>query len=176
MLWLAMFKHYLTISDLWHTLIGYENYHNALCLAMKTIRRLGPHEWELNRVADWLTYKDDSISGYSCLRQVATKIIHYQHFPGFVHGDQFLWVVEFIFYVLLGKKYSCCYELMHLKEVKASVVLGRVAFCQAFPVRFLLIGTALTSSRLFTRVFFFFFSAASDSLTCFKSEFALTST
>ena len=139
---------------------------------MKTIRRLGPQEWELNRVTDGLTYTDKSISGYTYLRQVATKIIHYQHVPGFVHGDQFLWVVAFIFYVLLGKKYSCCYELMRL----ASVVLGRVAFCQAFPVRFLLIGTALTSSRLFTRVFFFFFSAASDSLTCFKSEFALTST
>ena len=68
-------EHYLTISDLRRTLIGYENYHNALCLAMKTIRRLGPHEWELNRVEDGHTYTNDSISGYSYLRQVTTKII-----------------------------------------------------------------------------------------------------
>ena len=56
------------------TLIGYENYHNALWLATKVIRRLGLHERESKRATDGLTYKDDSISGYASSRQVATKI------------------------------------------------------------------------------------------------------
>ena len=47
---------------------------------MKTIRRLGLHEWESKKVTDGCTYRDDSISGYASLRQVATKMILRQYY------------------------------------------------------------------------------------------------
>ena len=58
-------EHYPTIGAYGRTLIGYENYRNALWLATKTIRRLGLHERESKSLTDGLTYTDDSMSGYA---------------------------------------------------------------------------------------------------------------
>ena len=73
MLWLAT-NTIRRLGAYGRTLIGYENYHNALWLATTAIRRLGLHERESKRVPDGLTYKDDGISGYTSSRQVATKM------------------------------------------------------------------------------------------------------
>ena len=73
MLWLAT-NAIRQLGAYGRTLIGYENYHNGLWLAMKTIRRLGLHERESKKVMDGHTYTDDSISGYTSSRQVATKM------------------------------------------------------------------------------------------------------
>ena len=77
MLWLAT-------NTIWElgaygrTLIGHENYHNALWLATKTIRRSGLHERALKGVKDGLTYTDNNIlSGYASLRQVATERVQH---------------------------------------------------------------------------------------------------
>ena len=73
MLWLAT----NTIRELGtygRTLIGNENYRNALWLASKTIRRSGLHKQVSKRVTDGLTSKDRNISGCVSLRKVATKM------------------------------------------------------------------------------------------------------